>query len=84
MPPPARLLEIGFGDGAFLTRAQALGYACAGLERDAAALARLDGSGIDARAGGPDAFAGRSFDVIVAFDVFEHIAIGIWGRCCAS
>jgi SAM-dependent methyltransferase len=74
-PPPARLLEIGFGDGAFLKRAKALGYDCAGLERSAAAAEVLRGTGIDARAGGPDAFAGRSFDVVVAFDVFEHIAL---------
>lgn len=74
-PPPANLLEIGFGDGAFLHRAQSLGYECAGLERDAGSLASLEGSGIDVRAGGPEAFIGRTFDVIVAFDVFEHIAM---------
>jgi SAM-dependent methyltransferase len=77
--PPARLLEIGFGDGAFLKRAKTLGYDCAGLERSPASLAVLDGTGIDARAGGPEAFAGRTFDVIVAFDVFEHIAIADLG-----
>lgn len=73
--PPARLLEIGFGDGAFLRRAKALGYDCAGLERSPTSTAVLDGTGIDARAGGPEAFAGRTFDVIVAFDVFEHIPL---------
>lgn len=75
VPPPARLLEIGFGDGAFLKRAKSLGYECAGLERDASLLAELNAQGIDARAGTPDLFAGRKFDVIAAFDVFEHIAV---------
>lgn len=75
VPPPARLLEIGFGDGAFLKRAREIGYDCAGLERSAASVEGLRAAGIDARAGGPEAFAGRNFDVIVAFDVFEHIAL---------
>ena len=80
LPPPARLLEIGFGDGAFLRRAQTLGYDCAGLERAAASLENLRGSGIDARTGGPEAFAGRTFDLVVAFDVFEHIALAELGE----
>ena len=73
--PPARLLEIGFGDGAFLRHARSLGYECAGLERDAASVDELIQQGIDARAGTPDRFSGRTFDLIAAFDVFEHIAI---------
>lgn len=75
IPAPARLLEIGFGDGALLRRARSLGYDCAGLERDGAELAGLTAEGIDARAGSPTQFAGRAFDLIAAFDVFEHIAI---------
>ena len=73
--PPARLLEIGFGDGAFLKRARSLGYECAGLERGASSIAELTAEGIDARFGAPDQFSDKTFDIIVAFDVFEHIAI---------
>jgi len=73
--PPARLLEVGYGDGAFLRRARALGYECAGLERDPSMVEKLEAEGIDARAGTPDQFARRKFDLIAAFDVFEHIHI---------
>jgi 2-polyprenyl-3-methyl-5-hydroxy-6-metoxy-1,4-benzoquinol methylase len=77
VPAPARLLEMGYGDGTFLRRARALGYDCAGLERkgSAADLALLKSEGIDARTGTPEQFADRQFDLIAAFDVFEHIAI---------
>lgn len=72
---PARLLEIGFGDGAFLRRARSLGYDCAGLERDGSMIAELNAEGIDARTGTPERFSDRRFDLVAAFDVFEHIAV---------
>lgn len=75
VPPPARLLEVGFGDGAVLKRARALGYRCAGLERAGAPLPDFGTAEIDARTGLPDRFAGDTFDLIAAFDVFEHLAV---------
>jgi len=75
VPPPARLLEVGFGDGAVLKRARALGYRCAGLERVGAPLPEFGTAEIDARTGLPDRFAGEMFDLIAAFDVFEHLTV---------
>lgn len=73
--PPARLLEVGFGDGAFLTHVHSLGYVCTGLERDASRIETLNAQGITARVGGPEQLAGQTFDVIAAFDVFEHVPL---------
>lgn len=73
--PPARLLEIGFGDGTFLCHAKSLGYDCAGMERDPSAVKNMKTRGIDARIAEATQFADRQFDIIAAFDVFEHIAI---------
>ncbi len=73
--PPARLLEVGFGDGAVLRRAQQLGYACAGLERSQAQTESLSSLGIEIYHGEVSQLAGRTFDIIAAFDVFEHVQV---------
>lgn len=71
--PPARILEIGYGDGAFLLYATELGYACAGVELLDSEVERLRSLGIDARVGSIDGFLDGEFDLIAAFDVFEHM-----------
>jgi SAM-dependent methyltransferase len=71
--PPAALLEIGYGDGTFLRHALARGHAVAGVELADDGVEALRGLGIDARAGSVADFDDRSFALVVAFDVFEHM-----------
>jgi SAM-dependent methyltransferase len=71
--PPGAVLEIGFGDGRFLRYAQSRGYRCSGVEISDEAVATLKEAGIDARVGTLAAFAESSFDLVAAFDVFEHM-----------
>ncbi|RJF83130.1 class I SAM-dependent methyltransferase [Sphingomonas cavernae] len=70
---PSELLEIGYGDGAFLRRAAARGFRCSGVELDDSLCPELCASGIDARAGSISQFGDGQFDLVVAFDVFEHM-----------
>jgi SAM-dependent methyltransferase len=72
--PPVALLEIGYGDGSFLRHALARGHAVAGVELADDGVQALRGLGIDARAGSVADFADRSFGLVVAFDVFEHMS----------
>jgi len=69
-----RVLEIGFGNGSFLAWAKALGAEVVGTEIDAAMVERAIARGFDARPASlePLAAANERFDLIVAFDVFEH------------
>ena len=69
-----RVLEIGFGNGSFLAWAKAQGALVVGTEIDEGMLARAREKGFVAL---PSALAGlaasgQRFDVVVAFDVFEH------------
>jgi len=77
--PPARILEIGFGVGHFLDWARRQGYTVTGVEI-------IDEFVEAATARGHTVFAGTAqstislkndqFDLIVAFDVFEHLSVG--------
>jgi SAM-dependent methyltransferase len=71
--PPAVLLEIGFGDGDFLMHAKSRGYRCVGLEISDEHVDGLRRHGIDARCGVIMDVADAQIDLIVAFDVFEHM-----------
>jgi 2-polyprenyl-3-methyl-5-hydroxy-6-metoxy-1,4-benzoquinol methylase len=69
-----RVLEIGFGNGSFLAWAKAQGALVVGTEIDEGMLARAREKGFVAW---PSVLAelaasGQRFDVVVAFDVFEH------------
>src|SRR5262245_28868397 len=76
LAPPGKILEVGFGDGLFLDWARARGYSITGVEL-------IDGLVASARARGHDVRCGTAqstlaatadrFDLIVAFDVFEHL-----------
>jgi 2-polyprenyl-3-methyl-5-hydroxy-6-metoxy-1,4-benzoquinol methylase len=75
---PAKILEIGFGDGCFLDWASRQGYSITGVEL-------IEKLVTHARARGHDVFCGtiqsvldpahNRYDLIVAFDVFEHLTI---------
>lgn len=69
-----RVLEIGFGDGAFLAWAKAQGADIAGTETQAPLIAAARAKGFEAYPADLDALlaAGRRFDLVVAFDVIEH------------
>lgn len=69
-----RVLEIGFGNGSFLTWAKAQGADVVGTEIDAAMIERARAKGFDAQPASLEALASanRQFDLVVAFDVFEH------------
>lgn len=68
----ARLLEIGFGNGSLLGWAAAQGYIVSGYEIQPELKRRAEASGVDViqdlAALKPDLY-----DIIVAFDVFEHL-----------
>ena len=73
-----RILEIGFGNGAFLAWARKHGAHVSGTELilELVEIGRM--KGIDVFHGQVDEveqLTGREFDLIVAFDVFEHIEI---------
>ena len=72
---PGRVLDVGCGDGLFLSAMQKLGWACVGVEPNGRAVefarARLQ---LDVREG--DLFAINDelkFDLITMWDVLEHI-----------
>lgn len=69
---PLHVLEIGFGNGAFLGFARKQGWAVSGTELIAELVQAADAAGINAKVG-MDGFEAASFDLIVAFDVLEHI-----------
>ena len=69
-----RVLEIGFGNGSFLHWARRQGALVVGTELDAAMIERARAKGFDAQAESLDVLvqSGQRFDLVVAFDVFEH------------
>jgi 2-polyprenyl-3-methyl-5-hydroxy-6-metoxy-1,4-benzoquinol methylase len=69
-----RVLEIGFGNGRFLAWAKSQGALVAGTEIEETMLARAREKGFVALPPALDALAAGTerFDVVVAFDVFEH------------
>ena len=77
LSPPARILEIGFGRGHFLDWARKNGYEVSGVEI-------IEEFVRNARDRGHDVFTGiaqdvidpgNQYDLIAAFDVFEHLSI---------
>lgn len=71
-----RVLEIGFGNGSFLTYAKSRGWQVVGTEANETLVARAASSGFDARAPADlEVMQDCQFDLIVAFDVFEHLTL---------
>jgi len=74
----ADVLEIGFGSGSFLAWARTKGARVAGIEIIPALLAAAKEAGVELLAGDFERATGARvprFDTIIAFDVFEHLAI---------
>lgn len=69
-----RVLEIGFGNGRFLAWAKSQGALVAGTEIEETMLVRAREKGFVALSPALDALAAGTerFDIVVAFDVFEH------------
>jgi SAM-dependent methyltransferase len=73
--PLQDVLEVGFGNGGFLGYCRTQGWQVIGTELSAAQVASGRMAGFEVYLSEEtDAFAMRSFDLIAAFDVLEHIA----------
>ena len=72
-----RVLEVGFGNGSFLAWAREQGAQVTGTEVIDALIDQARAKGYDAQPASLQALsaARREFDLVVAFDVFEH-----WNR----
>jgi len=75
---PFSVLEIGFGNGLFASWVAAQGWSFVGTELDPELIRRARTSGLEAHsfdAGLITAAAGRTFDLVVAFDILEHLTL---------
>jgi len=74
LPRPLDVLEIGFGNGSFLAFARQQGWRISGTEMSQELVNSACAKGFDARHDLEFAsFPEESFDLVVAFDVLEHI-----------
>lgn len=79
LPPPKkkamRLLDVGCGDGEFLSLASSCGWDVFGLDPDGRAIANASSKGIEALQAGIEYFDGKSeiFDFISLSHVIEHL-----------
>ena len=74
VPPPARLLDVGCGSGAFLDVARSLGYAGTGIDISSGAIATCRERGLHAIEG--DVLShdfGEPFDLVTMWDFLEHL-----------
>ena len=75
-PPPARVLDVGCGNGEFLVAAKERGYDAEGIDVSEAAAAMVRKRGVRARAADfLTADLGGAFDVITMWDVVEHLRV---------
>jgi SAM-dependent methyltransferase len=74
LPKSVKALEIGFGNGVFLGYAQRIGWDICGTEINEALVGIALQSGYNAvHTADLLQFSDNTFDIIVAFDVLEHI-----------
>jgi 2-polyprenyl-3-methyl-5-hydroxy-6-metoxy-1,4-benzoquinol methylase len=73
--PGARLLDVGFGDGAFLDRARSAGWQVTGVDPDPVTVDAARRRGLDVREGILDVlYDGLGpFDVVTLSHVIEHV-----------
>lgn len=73
---PLRVLDIGFGNGSFLGWCRSSGWQCDGLEVNSRLVARANAHGYTAAESIdnlPSESSKKTYDLITAFDVLEHI-----------
>jgi 2-polyprenyl-3-methyl-5-hydroxy-6-metoxy-1,4-benzoquinol methylase len=73
-----RVLEIGFGNGAFASWVMSQGWMFVGTEIDRELVVRARAKGWDAHYADErlaDIASGKQFDLVVAFDVLEHLTL---------
>jgi 2-polyprenyl-3-methyl-5-hydroxy-6-metoxy-1,4-benzoquinol methylase len=75
LPRRGRLLDIGFGDGAFLDIAKAIGWEVTGIDPDSKVVDNALQRGLNVYQGGLEVLARESgvFDVITMSHVIEHV-----------
>ena len=74
LPAGARVLEIGFGQGCFLTYAQSRQWQVTGTEVNPHLVTMGQARGLDVHlAHDLSAWADGTFDLVAAFDVLEHV-----------
>jgi 2-polyprenyl-3-methyl-5-hydroxy-6-metoxy-1,4-benzoquinol methylase len=73
--PPLNVLELGFGNGNFLGWACAQGHRVQGIEALPELVARAQAHGFAAAKCLQDLPSSERFDLVVAFDVVEHIPL---------
>lgn len=73
-PEGTRVLEVGFGNGAFLAFARARGWEVEGVEASAELVARAVAAGYRAHLAADLAgVEANRYDLVAAFDVLEHV-----------
>jgi SAM-dependent methyltransferase len=72
-PPPARVREVGCGDGALASRLQGVGYRVVAVDSSEAAVAAAVRRGLDARAARWPDFEESSFDLVLFTRSLHHI-----------
>jgi len=72
----ARLLDVGCGSGAFISRMQTLGWSVSGIDTDPAAVEAAATRGLDVKCADLRAscWAEESFDAVTLIHVVEHVA----------
>jgi SAM-dependent methyltransferase len=73
--PDGKLLEVGFGNGATLSRLKTFGWSVSGIEFDPVAVDLARNLGIDARLGSLEdgAYPDAAFDAVVSSHLLEHL-----------
>lgn len=73
-----RVLDVGCGDGGFLSLSSARGWHSVGVDYDSRVIALAQAKGLDAHAGDYADFlksrSAKEFDAVTMFDVLEHAA----------
>lgn len=73
--PGGRMLDVGCGNGRFLRKMAALGWACEGVDFSETAVALCRAAGLNVRRGDLSSagFDDASFDLVTARHVIEHV-----------